>query len=65
MTDAVPDPEEFVGVPPAGDTSPDEYTSNDQSAPISEETGTIYEPTGEPEVTPHDVELVAEPEDSV
>jgi hypothetical protein len=49
------DPEQFVGEPPAGDASPDEFVSNDQSAVVSEETGTVYERvTGEPAVTPHD-----------
>ena len=49
------DPEQFVGEPPAGDISPDEFVSNDQSAVVSEETGTVYERvTGEPAVTPHD-----------
>ena len=37
------DPEQFVGEPPAGDASPDEFVSNDQSAVVSEETGTVYE----------------------
>jgi hypothetical protein len=31
---------------------------------VSEDTGTSYEPTGEPEVTPHD-EVVVEEEDEV
>ena len=52
------DPEQFVGEPPAGDASPDEFVSNDQSAVVSEETGTVYERvTGEPAVTPHDEAL--------
>jgi hypothetical protein len=56
-----PDPEEFVGEPPAGDASPDEFVSNDQSAVVSEETGTVYErETGEPALTPHDEELEQE-----
>jgi len=58
MTEAAPDPEEFVGQPPAGDESPDDYVSNDQSAGISEDTGTVYDATGEPAATPHDEELV-------
>jgi hypothetical protein len=58
MSEAAPDPEEFVGRPPAGDLNPDDYMSDDQSAGISEETGTVYGDTGEPETTPHDEELV-------
>jgi hypothetical protein len=59
-----PDPEEFVGEPPAGDASPDDFVSNDQSAVVSEETGTVYErTTGEPAATPHDEELEQEEED--
>jgi hypothetical protein len=57
-----PDPEEFVGAPPAGDASPDDFVSNDQSANVSEETGTVYEPTGEPAATPHD-EVIEQEED--
>jgi hypothetical protein len=63
MTEAAPDPEEFVGEPPAGDLSPDDYTSNDQSERVSEDTGTVYDPLGETETTPHDEVLVAEEED--
>jgi hypothetical protein len=58
------DPEQFVGEPPAGDASPDEFVSNDQSAVVSEETGTVYErATGEPAVTPHDQALEEEEEE--
>ena len=58
------DPELFVGEPPAGDASPGEFVSNDQSAVVSEETGTVYERlTGEPAVTPHDQELEQEEEE--
>lgn len=49
--------DEFVGKPPAGDESPEEYTSTNQSR-VSDETGVLYEPTGEPETTPHDEEIV-------
>jgi hypothetical protein len=51
---------DIVGRPPAGDENPEEYLSNDQSAGQSPETGTTYDGTGEPEMTPHDAELVAE-----
>ena len=58
------DPEQFIGEPPAGDASPDEFVSNDQSAVVSEETGTVYERlTGEPAVTPHDEALEQEEEE--
>ena len=50
----------IFGRPPAGDENPEGYLSNDQSRGRSTETGTTYDATGEPEVTPHDVELVAE-----
>jgi hypothetical protein len=64
MSERAPDPEEFVGQPPSGEANPDDYMSNDQSAGISEETGTVYDGTGEPETTPHDEELVgADPEE--
>ena len=59
MTSEVPEEElveEFVGKPPAGDESPEDYMSNDQSAGVSPDTGTIYDGVGEPEATPHDLE---------
>jgi len=60
MTEQGVDPEEFVGQPPAGDANPDDYVSNDQSAAVSPETGTVYAPDGEAESTPHDKELLEE-----
>lgn len=58
------DPEEFVGEPPAGDATPGEFVSNDQSAVVSEETGTVYErATGEPAATPHDTVLEEDDEE--
>lgn len=50
----------IFGEPPSGDENPEEYLSNDQSPGQSTETGTTYDATGEPEVTPHDAELLAE-----
>lgn len=50
----------IFGRPPAGDENPEEYLSNDQSRGRSTQTGTTYDATGEPEVTPHDAELLAE-----
>jgi hypothetical protein len=58
------DPDDFVGEPPAGDASPDEFMSNDQSVLVSEETGTVYEPTGEPAATPLDQKRLAEESDA-
>ncbi len=55
--------EEFVGEPPAGDTNPEEYMSNDQSAVVSEDTGTVYDEQGEPETTPHDQVLAEDDEE--
>lgn len=46
----------FVGEPPAGDANPDDYMSNDQQGGVSEDTGTAYDQSGEPESTPHDEE---------
>jgi hypothetical protein len=63
MTDKALDPEEFVGSPPAGDANPEEFKSTDQSAAVSEDTGTVYEKTGEPETTAHDEELLGETEE--
>jgi hypothetical protein len=59
MTNEVPEREladTFIGEGPAGDESPEEYMSNDQSAAVSPDTGTVYDEQGEPEVTPHDLE---------
>jgi hypothetical protein len=56
-TERAVDPEEFVGGPVAGDASPDDYMSNDQSAAVSDETGTVYGAAGDAETTPHDEEL--------
>ena len=66
MTNEIPEREladQMVGTPPAGDETPEEYTSNDQSAVVSPDTGTVYDETGEAEVTPHDLELEAEEEE--
>ncbi len=49
----------FVGEAPAGDANPGDYMSNDQQGGTSEETGTVYDRSGEPESTPED-ELRAE-----
>ncbi len=59
MTSEIPEEElaeELVARAPAGDERPEEYMSNDQSI-VSEDTGTVYDELGEPETTPHDLEL--------
>lgn len=48
--------DDFVGEAPAGDANPDEYMSNDQQGGTSEDTGTTYSSSGEPESTPYDEE---------
>jgi hypothetical protein len=53
--------EDFVAAAPAGDAHPEEFTSNDLQDRVSPDTGTSYEPSGEPEVTPHD-EVLSEDE---
>ena len=50
----------FVGEPPAGDANPGDYMSGDQQGGVSEETGTVYEQSGEPEQTPQDKVLLEE-----
>ena len=50
----------FIGEGPAGDANPGDYMSGDQQGGVSEETGTVYEQTGEPEETPHDQVLLGE-----
>lgn len=41
------------------EADPEEFET-DEAAAVSEETGTVYDPTGEPELTPHDLEPDAE-----
>lgn len=54
------------GLAPLGDETPGDYEPTEQSGGESAETGTIYEPTGEPEATPHDIEITqAEEEDTL
>ncbi len=36
MTEHAVDPEQFVGTPPAGDATPEDFSSNDQSADPTE-----------------------------
>jgi hypothetical protein len=40
---------------PGDDSSPEEYEPDEPGA-ASEDTGTVYDPRGEPEATPHDLE---------
>jgi hypothetical protein len=58
-----PDPgqdDAFIGEGPAGDANPGDYMSNDQQGGVSEDTGTAYDQSGEPEETPNDEELRGE-----
>lgn len=60
-----PDPgldDAFIGEPPAGDANPGDYMSGDQQGGVSDDTGTVYDQAGEPDVTPHD-EALREEED--
>ena len=68
MTQAKHEPEPgqddaFFGEGPAGDATPGDYMSGDQQGGVSEDTGTVYEPSGEPEETPHDQVLLEEEAD--
>ncbi len=61
-----PDPgqdDAFVGTGPAGDATPEEYTSTDQQGGVSDETGVVYDQEGSPEETPLDDELMEEDDD--
>ncbi len=40
----------------AEEPDPEEFEADETEAAISEETGTVYDTTGEPEATPHDLE---------
>lgn len=63
MTESKPEndiAQDFVAAAPAGDATPEEFTSNDLQDRVSPDTGTSYEPTGEPETTPHDQALEEE-----
>lgn len=65
MTDSKPEndvAQDFVAAAPAGDATPEDFTSKDLQDRVSADTGTSYEPTGEPETTPHD-EVVEEEEE--
>ncbi len=37
---------------------PEEYESDERETAVSEETGTVYDVEGEPETTPHDLEII-------
>jgi hypothetical protein len=45
------------GTAPAGDDTPGEYESTDQSGGQSLDTGVTYDNAGEPEETPNDIEV--------
>jgi len=50
------------GLSPRGDETPGDYVAGEGDGE-SPETGVLYEPTGEPEATPHDLELTRAEED--
>ena len=52
-----------IEVAPIGDETPGEYEPDGQLGGESPETGVAYERTGEPQATPHDVELTLQEED--
>ena len=37
---------------------PEEYEADERETAVSNETGTVYDVVGQPENTPHDVEIV-------
>lgn len=63
MTDVPPEePEEYEpdeATPEESEVAdPEEYEPDEPQAAVSEETGTVYDRTGEPEVTPEDTQPV-------
>jgi hypothetical protein len=63
MTDATPEEELAEALVPADEEpDPEEYEADERTRAVSDSTGTVYDELGEPEKTPHDVEL-AEGED--
>ena len=39
---------------------PEEYEADERETAVSDETGTVYDVEGEPETTPHDLEITAD-----
>lgn len=61
MTDLSPEtPEENVAEEAEPDERPDPEEYRASGAAVSESTGTVYDPLGQTETTPHDHELVHE-----
>jgi hypothetical protein len=40
-----------------GAPEPEEYQAQEREEAVSDETGTVYDVVGEPETTPHDLEI--------
>jgi hypothetical protein len=52
----------LVGEAPAGDETPGDYMSNDQSGGTLDDTGVVYDGQGEPQTTPQDT--LPDPDDT-
>ena len=42
---------------------PEEYEADERETAVSDETGTVYDVEGEPETTPHDIEITENDEE--
>jgi len=45
---------------PIEEPDPEEYEADERETAVSDETGTVYDVEGEPETTPHDLEITAD-----
>ena len=53
-----PDEEELAEEQaPNEEPDPEEYEADERETAVSDETGTVYDVVGEPETTPHDLEI--------
>ncbi len=57
MTSEVPE-EELAEQAVHDEPDAEEYEAEERETAVSDETGTVYDVEGEPETTPHDVEIV-------
>jgi hypothetical protein len=64
MTDATPEEELAETLAPADEPDPEEYEADERTRAVSASTGTVYDELGEPEATPHDVELTEGEDDT-
>ena len=56
-----PDEEELAEEQAATEEpDPEEYEADERETAVSDETGTVYDVEGEPETTPHDLEITAD-----